>query len=128
LRPTAHEYATDREQSFPQCNSNPFTFGERRMNEFDLMIKWRLSPSEASILFRLYRAAGVVDFMDLHDTVARGTKRCAALSKVHLSRLRRKAVQHGIQIETVRGEGYTLTPASVERLNEELAPQREQSN
>jgi DNA-binding response OmpR family regulator len=98
------------------------------MNEFDLMIKWRLSPSEAAILFRLRDAAGVVDFADIHNTVARGAERCAGLSRVHLSRLRRKASEHGIEIETVRGQGYALTPASIERLTQTLAPQREQAN
>lgn len=90
--------------------------------DFHMPLEWRLTRAEERLLGSLYSAP---NFMRRQEALRMAS--CinpdadVKVVEVRISKMRKKLKPYGIEIRTVWGEGYQLTPASARIIKEALA-------
>lgn len=79
--------------------------------------EWKLDPGESRVLSALYAARGVCDMPRLLYALTymrggRQTEPVRTTVDIRLCKLRRKLRPYSIEISTIRGAGWSLTPES----------------
>lgn len=87
-------------------------------------LEWGLTCSERRILGFLMRH-GIVSRQALMTAVDTGTEMDDRTIDSHIKRARKKLIRFGIQVETLYGEGYYLTPETKAHARTMMAPPTE---
>lgn len=83
--------------------------------DFHMPFEWKLTRAEEKLLGSLYSAP---NFMRRHEALRVAScldpEADRKVVEVRVCKMRKKLKPHNIEIRTVWGEGYELTPASVQ--------------
>ena len=91
---------------------------------FEFPRNWKLTRAEQRLLNSLYTGSkGFRRHEALMYAVAHSDRADDALLKVQVCKVRKKLKPFGIEIKTVWGEGYELTPASSEIIKRAITSQ-----